>query len=520
MDQWKELASIASRAGCLTTVQKAEGQVNKLLAQEKVKIVVTGMRGSGKTTLVNDMVGIQVLEPGNMDDEEMPLRVSFEPLPEDGRYRCIVAANHNWNEKEAILYELREEDILCDGELTDEMADKDVVLFLISATAPFNVSQVNLLKAMAPLYRLAVITDIEAIRESEREKVIQYIGKFTDSLSMPPAIIWDGKQDIGRVIRNAVPAYLEMEKLREVHCNAIFKNTAKKAKADIEAAIEANKQQMAQAGPGQEAEWEAKKEKSDWFSLRTDLQEKKNKAVKEATRRLKEEDLAISKRLMKEGEKQGFNDEWAKSIQQEAAAEFQKVVQARGDKLVNAFVKDIRKISGDAAFLKLAGYDAEAFKQLETDTIAEFAFGGKDGMYGSAVQVNVQADNSGSIKILLGTGAALGGCIIAPLPSVVCWISGAAVLGIGVSSYLKQRHMETASAIENSIRDNIRGALEQVEQYFLDAADSIYGKAESYLESCEKGVAAAKADMTPYQDKEQLLEQLLCELRKLTATEE
>lgn len=521
MDRFKELISIAEAAGCASEAVKAERQASTLLAQDEVKIVVTGMRNSGKTTLINEMAGVEVWKPGNMDDEEQPIRVGFKPLPEDSRYNCIMAVNNSWNEKDAVLFELREDDILRDGELTDNMADKDIVLFLISAMAPFNVEQVKMLKALSPFYRMVIITNMASIRESERGKVLQYIEKFRISLDLPPVIIWEEgqRQDIGRIVRNALPACMDMEQLRTAHCNAIFMDAAKKIERGITDAIALVRQQAELAGQNQEAEWEAKKEKSDWYTLRTDLQERKNKTVKKVIRGLKEEDRAIASRLMKEGHRHNYDNEWVKSVQQNAVKEFKKVVQSRADKLVKAFAEDMGAISASAELFGLTGYNKEEFIQLERDIVGELA---SDNMQSitSVTQIDMQADKSGSIKILLGTGAILGGCIVAPLPSIVCWAGGAAALGIGIGSYLKQQHIETASAIENSVRENIHSALGRVEGYILDAADTIYGKAADYIERCEEKVSGTAVDLTPYEDKEQLLNNLLVKVKKLGIAEE
>ena len=507
MWEWESLRTAAVEVGCPDLIVSAQQLEEALLRQEKLKIVVTGIRGSGKTTLINRMVGVDVWPAGNMDDQEQPLRVAFEPMAEEEGYNCLMAVNREWNGRDAVLYELREEDILDNGQMTARMEDKDMVLFLVSALAPFSRTESDLLKALAPLHRQVVLTNLPMVREGEREKVREYAVKINDSLGLPPLVVLE-EQDIGREIRGLLPGLEELTVLRKAHVELLRQHTVKQLAKRVESAIRENQEQMKAQADQREEDLRLKRQaQSNWRTLKDDLQNRALKAKQEVLSDTVLEARHMSASIIGRGQAAGFDAAWEKQLGHEFQMELNRVLENEARSLVQQALQAIRKTAENAAFLRLSNFREDDFRELEQETAAPLADLKKNADY-----VWPEAANSskpkGSEGLLLGTAVALGGISIAPIPRPLRAVGGLSVLGVaGVcwNTQSKKRKEDFSQLIQKGSREALVYAKSELQQ----VAEEIYRPAITYLEKKCAVDIPSPADTAPFQEREQTLRGLL-----------
>ena len=509
MEKFEKLRSIAQEIGCDAEVQGAETRAKELLDQTRVKIVVSGMRGSGKTTFINKMVGNTVREAGNMDDNEKPLRVAFEKMADDNRYECATIVNHEWNTKDAIIYELRDSEVFSDKQLSGEMDDKDIVFFLISATAPFNSDEVRILKALSPLHRQVVLTGLDIVKENERKKVLEYVEKLNASLGLPPVFVFNENEDVGHAVRNLLPGWVDLTELRQTHINGIFEQALSLVERKIASAKAENDQQMTAAGQNEEAEIAYKKAKTNWYTIRTDLLERQLKVADEVTLGLQTAGAAETRRLLNKGKETKFSEEWQRNAGAEANAAYSKMVAERLEILRDLYIKDVQKASSDAAFLRLIGYNENDFIALEKYAPADLSQVESNDQSVDFKVPNISVipgSDCNTFKIMLGTGALVGGFILMPLPTAIKLVGLAASVGVGGSYFMNKRTEEIGDELESAFADAFQLNLTNAEKGLRQATEICYSKAIAYIRDKEDGLQAPKPDISKYMERQKTLD--------------
>lgn len=495
MEEFNELLSWAQNAGCSDVVGKMSAAASELKEQKFTKIAVTGMRNSGKTTLINEIVGSEIREPGNMEDDEPALRVCFEQVADEEGIECVMAANHEWHDLSALIYEFRQEDMISDGHLADKMYSIDMVCFLISATAPFNIDEVNYLKAMAPLHRQVIVTGIENVRENERQKVIDYIVKINDSLGLDPVIILDNAQDYGRIIRDAVPGYMELKENRISKVRNIYLQTVDRLKEAIEQKINDYEKKAREAAEKRFAlSTEEKRIKADAYTIRMDIESYKRKSVERIGKDMYSQlDGIVSDAIRDIGRTDDVD-----KIQKNADQRYHNVAKLAMKKLNDAYMADLKKVDSAVKLVAIPGWSDEVVKDLKRYAPRHdvqdlynnnFPPGCQDPILPNPVVRSVVV-HSESTKILLGTGLAIGGFVLAPLPTAVSWAGGIAAAGIGGTSYVKKRQEENTSALAKGLKDALKKGMDNIDEVLHQSADMCYGKVAERIFSLEETLGA------------------------------
>lgn len=504
MDGFQELYSIAEILDSAPYVEKARRTADAIEKQEKTVVAVTGMRSSGKTTVINRMLGREVWEPGNMDDDEKPLRICFEPMEDDERYQCILAVNHEWNSREAVIYELREEDIVQDDALTDVILAADKVLFLVSATAPFNMNEIALLKKMRVLDCQVVVNGIDAVKEEERQNVIDYIAKRNNSLNLPPIIIMEGsEEEFGKKIRNILPSYMEQKESREKRRNAIIKNTVDGLGQILNLkAAEYEKDKLSKEGILREKH-NFERMKANCYTLRMDVEEYKQKAKKAA-----QEGLAYAVSDMTANAMKKVAEASQANIDRIVEQEYKKKAVSVMEILQKCYVNDVKKVNSDASLLGLPGWDAETIKVLErySPLSAKMERPKRFSEKGNLDQGQSVSMGQESSKILIGTGLIVGGFFLAPLPSMVALAGGVISAGVGGNMYLKKRQEEKLKSIETRLKEIFASGAANIKNLIAESADYCYGKITEFIQSSEEQLAEPKEDAADDGEMEKRLE--------------
>lgn len=522
MDSYTELKELAACVGCAQDAENAEKQAKRLLDQNHAKIVIAGGRGSGKTRLINRMVGFEVWEEGRMRDEEKPLRVAFEQLEDDTRFNCLIAANKQWHNEAAILYELEDEALLCEGRHSAYLDDMDVIIYLVSARAPFNSNQLNTLRALNPLKRFVVLTDLDTVEAKEQDQVLAYANRFADALNIPPVIVWreDANQDLGREIRNALPAYDELQQLRKLHIEYNKRNLIAAIYATAKVLLEENSNSWTEtASMHAQASEAANRDSYEWINLRNELRDMQFHANDTVTASLDRECERIIREIIQDGRDQHCSAEWKKKAPAWLDEKLSRLIEKYASNALKTYTDDIDTLSQSARLLGLSGYSEDDFNCLR-NTAAEGLSPEKVGHISQADMLanstfpppvaSVPTDKN---KVLIGTGVAVGFFALAPLSLSLSLLGMVGSAGVGAAYYKK--------ISDDEIYAGLKAGMEQFQKVFHrklnDALNEVYEEAKQILGNKAQSYQSTKnaTDVTPFEKQAKILNEVISRCEEL-----
>lgn len=491
MKFYSELAELARPVGCADAISDARQQEKLLLEQTYTNVVITGGRGSGKTRLINRLVGLEVWEEGHMDEEEKPLRVAFEPLAEDARCNCLIAANHQWHDESAVLYELREDLLLSGGLHSDWLKNMDVVLMLISARAPFNADQINLLRALAPLRRYVVLTGLETIDEKDREQVLAYVNQFIDALKLPPIIVWreDSSEDLGRKVRNLLPAYDALQQLRALHVEYNRKKLAADIREKATAMLEENSANWEAAIASQaQAAAADRRESREWIGMLNELREMHLHALDTIPAPLERDCDQITRKMIAAASDAGSMAQWRKQIPEMLNVELSALVNQYAMAVERAYRKDIYTLTDSAKALGLHSFQQEEFLRLLDFEVVTDTSPWQSVPFTAANS----SKKSDKLKLLIEMGAAACLCSVATMPVGLLGVVG--TVGVGAVYYKK---LSDEAAFEN-LETGMKEFQSILNRKIVEGLDSLYKQAQQILgdkaRSCRAGSLGGVTD--------------------------
>ena len=150
MVNFEELQAIADKAGRKDLTGTASERIRQINERTKTGVFVTGGMNCGKTTVLNGITGTVLREPGLLSEKEKPLRVVFEKAEEENGFENRTVANREWNNEDAVLYEMKLDDILEEDGKPKHILDlADVVFYVISAVAPFTAADMEAVRALS-----------------------------------------------------------------------------------------------------------------------------------------------------------------------------------------------------------------------------------------------------------------------------------------------------------------------------------------------------------------------------------
>lgn len=477
----EELQNLFAAADALNQRELAErtlALIQRINSQEFTNIAVTGARNSGKTTFINEAVGSEVWEPGALDEDEKPLRISFEPLPEDDRFNCISAENSSWQTLKAIIYELRGKNLFDDGVLIEEMHALDMVFFIISATSPFGKEDVDALKALAPLKRQVVVNGMHLVDEANHEKVSNYIAKVSSSLGLSTAIIFEQGEIFGEIVRNLIPPPAEWQETRKNKCvlllKKMFDTLEEIARNELET-LETNTRES------NSLSLKSNKLQSGCYTLRMDVEDYRKAAIESVTGRLSSRRESLVNEILEEAKRSKDKDR----LQSAAEERYRALSKAAVAALQEIFLDDLRKVNSSARLLGVPQWRTDTPEQLEKfspqNILSQISLG--------ELTVNSSANSGSATTLLAGTGAVAGGFALAPLPAMVSVAGTVAALGYGLFSYMKDKKLQNR-AKENALDDAIRKAIENIKDFVREIAAVSYGKISEQILLGENDLAA------------------------------
>lgn len=508
MGEFEKLYDVAQAVNQDEFVRRIENVAEAVAQQKFVNVVVTGTRNSGKTTFINRVVGSEVSEAGKMDDEEKPLRVSFEPLPENENFQCILAENEPWREKSVVLYELRENDLLDGNALKAENYPFDLVFFLISATAPFRLDDLNFLKAMPLLQRRVVVNGLSYVPEDEREKVLKYIDRINAANGFPPVIILDDSKELGEKVLAVIPSGSELQELRAKKYSAIFNYTLEQLRQTIQSKIAENAAARDFAANNFSAATENKKIAIRLGELRADAMKYKNSSTASCLENLDGHFATVAAKILSVAEKSKLKDA---EIQRLAEEEYVSAGKAVLEKLQEKFFEDLQRISSSARVLGVANLRERVEARLNQISV--------ETMSPSSPFVRITSDtekNSGKGKsILISAGILASGLILSPLPTVAS-VAGSVIAAAGAGVlYGKNKNAEREQTLAINLKSAFMQGADNIKTTALNGAEKCYGEIIAQLQQEEENLLSAKPNLTPYDENAARLNTLLDTLKNI-----
>lgn len=520
MELFEKLLPLAAEAGCEETVKSLNGQMEKLIAQEDTHVVVTGGANSGKTTLINHMVGNEIREESLLNEEEKPLRIVFQKTADDDAYECRTVVNQAWYDEGVVLYEMKIQDMLC-GEnagLKEEMNTKDVVLYMVSAITPFTYEDVNAVKALAGLSVRVVLNKLELIDEESRDKVVEYVCDLCTNMGLsspvvPQAEDWD---NMGKIIRDILPGTIEMGDIRKRHIETIYKSAVQLVEAEAKKALAENQLQLERTMENHISEsLEAHVKRSKWGALRADMLENGNELSAEIRTDIQGNIEKLGIKLFDMGKEVHFNDQWIKkNLPKEMQKALQSLTKSLKAKIELRMQEDCRGMmdtavrEGLAEKFDLSEPDFMAMTQvinIEPYVIPEMVSDRKDEFFG----------DKKSMEIILGTGAAVGLFLLIPLPTAFCVVGGAAAVGIGGAAYLKEKNGWEEEKYQKELLNYTKINCRNLADAIADSIRNYYDKIASILVGRGESVTVGEPDQTAYKEKEQRLRKIIDRCQEL-----
>lgn len=472
MGEFKKLREAAAVVNQETLVDKTAALIEFIRQQEFANIAVTGARNIGKTTFINESIGREVWEPGTFAEDEKPLRISFEPLPEDEKFNCLFVSDPSWRPLKSIIYEVRMDTLLSADALSYDIYKLDMVFFLISATAPFGKDDVDALKALAPLKRQVIVNGMHHIKDADRDKILNYISNVNASLELPPVIILESGKNFGKTIRNVIPAYTELKNLRDEKCRDLVKKMFDTLEDAVNNEIETAKtteQQLIETLSSQNDVL-----RSGCHTLRNDVGVYKKKAIEKVTKNLPSRRKSLINEILNAAKQMKDSDK----IQSAAEEKYKALSNEAIEDLERSFINDLRNVDSAAKLLEVPQWSEDTFEQLKTFSPQNILNQIK------LKKLDVKSSSKGSdMKLFISSGLVAGGFTLAPilapslapLPPVVS-VGGAVVaLGYAIVSHMNNKKSKTQDEFDD-VDDAIRQAISNIKDFVNNIANISYNK--------------------------------------------
>lgn len=520
MELFEKLLPLAVETGCEETVNRLKCQAEELLAQEDTHVVVTGGGNSGKTTLINHMVDNEIREESLLNEDEKPLRVVFQKTEDDDAYECRTVVNQAWYDEGAVLYEMKLQDILCgkDAGLKEVMNTKDVVLYMVSAIAPFTYEDVNAIQAMSGLSVQVVLNKLELIGEDSRDKVVQYVQNFCENIGLSSPVIptaedWD---NMGKLIRNILPGTIERDGIRKKHAEAIYKSAVQLVETEGKNALAANQLQMEKAMENNILEsLEMHEKQAKWRVLRADMLQNGDKRSAEIQADILEKSEKMGQKLFEMGKEEHFNDQWMKEpLSKEVMRLIRSITESLKPKIEQMMQQDCRNMMDTAVREGLV----KTFDMSEPDLLAMTQIIDTQQYIVPEINTDRREEFLGGKKskeILLSTGAAVGLFLLIPLPTSFCVVGGAAAVGIGSVSYIKEKGSWEDAQYQKEFLNYAKINCQNLADAISDSIRNYYDKIAAVLEKRGEAVITAEADQTVYKEREQKLQEIIASCQEL-----
>lgn len=469
-NKYKKIMEIANFVGLSELAIAAATSIEKVNSRDKLHIAFIGGQNSGKTTMINAIVGKEVREPSTISrEDELPLRISFEKTEEDPRFECIDIYNNDWNEENANIYEFKTSDVVESGKTTKFVDEFDVVFYLVSAMNPFTSEDVSVIKALSNHKIILILTKLDAIDEENREGVIKYVTDMGIRYGLNKPIIIDrsNRKDASKTIRDALPLFSEQKKYKDAYCDSLINELITAIKERID-----NKISELDEGFVESRSSDTKK------NMYSKALKTKNEIIELGNARSKRFDNSsafaneLSKKLIESGRKNSYSDLWKANIKENIIeplifdrfnSENEKIKKSLFEDCcgVNPTYEESNRLKGKIEEIsKISAYISD----INSDN------------------VNLKNKASSINKKTVGvTAAVVAGALLIPMPTLASWIISVGAIAIGTGSIINDKNKEETAMWDKNIKDYSNVVAKQFYERLKIYINEIYEKLADYM---------------------------------------
>lgn len=498
MKQFENLTVAAEKAGCTELIREAEERIRNLEDRRQTGVFIIGGANSGKTTILNGIVGSQLREPGFLTEEEKPLKVVFEKQDDEEAFECRLAVNRFWNDEDAILYEVKNTDIFSENMEPDRLLDAaDVVFYVVSAVMPFSSEDMEIVKALSFLRLKIVLNKMDLLDEESQKRIEEYVTGICTTLGVgePIVIRTPDWESIAKEFRAALPSCEERELLRSKHEEIIHREVicgllgkAEERLTDIQL----------QYGENRKEQLEAQEKQALWGKLRTRMLEQGEELSADVSSAVRGMAPELSEKL---GKLDAGECERKKYLQEQTEKEMESLAKQQSRYVEERMKEDAQRMMESAVNLGLAeGFDFNdaAFSELTSVKICGMKSWENPEKW-MALGTPVICSNDTEIKykrsqILAGTAVAIGLFVVLPLPTAVSWAGGVAAAGIGGSAYVHNAKEVREREWQNMTVEYCETNLRCLADVLADAIKGYYGRLANAIKDRANTLTVSEMD--------------------------
>ena len=511
MVNFEELQEIAQKTGQGDLAETVSQRVSQMEERTKTGVFITGAMNCGKTTILNGISGTVLRDPDFISEKEMPLRVVFEKSEEIDGFENRTVANREWNNEDAILYEIKLEDILEEDGKPKRILDlADIVFYVISALSPFTAADMDAIRALSFLKIQIVLNKMDLLDEDSAVQVENYAKEICADLGLPsPFVIRDVNWDqVAKSFRFALPSWKERNLLREEHKDAVRRETARELEKNIQeqlrSEITKNSQDREEYA---RKDLETQEQRALWGRLRAQMLECCDELLTKVRENTESMKARISTELYSAAKAQQFDEDWiGKQIPKQMEKKMQSLVESQKEQIEATMQEDCRNMMKRAVNLGLTtGFDL---------TDADFVLMTSVVKPGGELPIE-KVKYSGNSRFLLGAGIAAGLFLLLPIPTSLGVAGSVAAAGVGGSAYLKDRKEKSEKLWEQQIREYSRINLRNLGDALSASVRDYYGKLADVIRKRAEALQMPPADESAAQCRTEELKHQRAKCRKL-----
>ena len=455
------------------------GRLARLKEQEfcqQMHMGVVGPQNSGKTTLINGILGQEIRQASMIPYEGKPLRICFEPMAEDIRYDCEQVFSRSWMGSDVVLYEISTDfdASVNDGWPEDEL---DLVFYLMPAIRLMTAEDKRALERFSGIPVIIVLTKMDDLAAEEKERVLELAKSLCQENGL--SLLVSNPEDWSKTdkeIRSRLLTTTELIQTRKNYAEKVVAQCQKQLLEVVDCSIMAVKEEMdREKQAAQNAAAKQNREIQEWKLAVSEIKlactRGRNTANEKIRLLLLNTEIFLDQKL-KEGKTKGYSKSYLEALGKELDDYFQKGAR-EADAALQSDIRQILKLGEDRKC-----WDRQTTERIWEELTRPFSPETKQMKLSSLPE----ADTSQYLKI----GAAVGGVTLAALllPISSFFTVGAitaafAAGGVGAYQAVNQEKTRIVQEIKAVVARQTKKRQEELYQRVKEIFDCIIKKLET-----------------------------------------
>lgn len=468
----------AGAAGCEYKITATEELMERLTRGKTKNIAVLGETNCGKTSLINEMAGVQVRKPTKLPMEEEPLMVTFHSGETKPGYEQVDVQNSRCEEAGLTLFEIpmqmavysETEEV---GAMLEEM---DAVVYVISALMPLSAADVANIGILADKFPMVIYVskaDLLAGEEDYEEAMGYLREELSERFGGTACEIFDNRMPGAADAVTGRMAELALEEVREFHLLRLERQARQDVAAELTrklTELDEEKRRREEERAGKDLAYRERLLK--WEGLRVTMEEKARENMEAADKKISLEKPKAKERLVQELREAADKKKW---LNQELRAALKEEMERR----FLSVVEDVK----DRAWADAAWLASEASRKLETKITVEELKAGLPEEPQTALGGVVKNSSSRKLAAAAGAGIVAGGSILGGM--TLASVSFVAIPASLAAAYFfkeglqdrKEYHEKLERSLDKCCEKNFDGLSSQVHRairnYYKAIAENI-----------------------------------------------